>query len=268
MTPAQIRLAMTFANVMPADRPLVATLRTDGELSRIAAALADHDAAVVSYATTPGAIWPAVIETIGLDLAAKAATAGSLFFKANPAALETLDGLRGRPMAPFAVLPFADVAQAFAAAGLVYVGPAHLADAIDKLNFSADMMALLRAEPDTVIRETKKDLLLNRGYRRDIFARAPQAVAPRDAAGQIAAMTFQTAVPEIEKMTLLTAYAEIKPTAHAHRVFNALLDGPASAIDLASRAGDCPDPWRNMEAMLALAAMDAVEPVEGRRPKR
>lgn len=258
VTPAAARLAMLFANTAPADAFGFRDVRSRAGLNDVPG---DGDAIIVAYPTAPGATLPAVITTYGFDLADKALAAGSLFFKTNPVAADLLEGMRDRPLSVLEPLSFKLVADALATHGLSFVGPARLADAVTKLNFSPEAAALLQAEHNIIVRETKKDLMLDRGFRIDIFARAPRRLDPQTAAQTIAAMTFRTMRSEIDKLTLLTAYAEIKPTDHARRVFTALTQGPASSVQLAERNADCPDVWRNMEAMLALAAMDAVEPV-------
>ncbi len=260
-TPASIALAMTFANTAPTGTPAFVEVRSRAALAQRTEL---PDVVAVGYATPPGATLAAVIHKSGFDLADRALAAGSLFFKTNPAAAEMLEGMRGRPLdEPFELFAFKDMHAALGALGFSFVGPARMADAIAKLNFSRAAMDLLQAETDVVLREMKKDLMLNRGHRIDIFARNPQRLEPQDAAQRIAQMTFKTLRADIDKLGLITAYAEIKPTDHARRVFAALLPGPASAAQLTQRAPDCPDVWRNMEAMLALAAMEAVEPVQG-----
>lgn len=220
---------------------------------------------VVDYATPPGAVLPAVLQRAGLEMAEAARDAGSLFFKANPQASAILDAMRGRPTEVlFQAFSFPEINKTMNECGLAYAGSARLADAITKLNFSKEATELLRAEPDLVIRELKKDLMLNRGHRCDIFVRDPVYVGTGGGAEHIARTVFRPVLPpgKIDALSLITAYAEIKPTARARSVFAALAQGPASAMDLAGRrAAGCENVWANVEAMLALMAMDAVAPL-------
>ncbi|MBL8630321.1 MAG: methyltransferase regulatory domain-containing protein [Rhodospirillaceae bacterium] len=223
--------------------------------------------AVIDYATAPGTAMPAVLRRIGLDLGEKAQAAQSLFFKTNPLTTQLLDTMRGRPMGThFHVSSFQDMARTMTDVELHYVAPAKLVDAILKVNFAREAALLLHNEPDVVLREMKKDLMLNRGYRCDIFMRQPQKLDSQKAAERIARTVFAVSLaPEkIEKLALLTAYAEIKPTDSARRVFEILGKGPASALDLAQRRiMGCEDVWKNVDAMMVLMAMDAITPQPG-----
>ncbi len=219
---------------------------------------------VIDYATSPGAHIPAALRRIGLELGEKAEAAQSLFFKTNPLATQMLDAMRGRPLGDhFHITPFKDMAATMHAAGLTYTAPAKLVDAILKVNFARDAALLLHNEPDVVIREMKKDLMLNRGHRCDIFVRHPQTLDRQDAGVQIARTVFATTLaPEkIEKLTLLTAYAEIKPTESARRMFEVLSKQPSSALELAQgRVLGCEDVWKNVDAIMVLMAMEAIAP--------
>jgi hypothetical protein len=230
----------------------------------IANNLSTRGLVVIDYATSPGASIPATLRRIGLELGEKAEAAQSLFFKTNPLATQMLDAMRGRPMgAHFHVTSFKDISAWMSACGLTYAAPAKLVDAILKVNFAKEAALLLHNESDVVIREMKKDLMLNRGYRCDVFMRAPQKLESQAAAAQIARTVFTTTLaPEkIEKLTLLTAYAEIKPSDSARRLFEVLSKQPASALDLAQqRVLGCEDVWKNVDAMMVLLAMEAVTP--------
>ncbi|MBL8643948.1 MAG: methyltransferase regulatory domain-containing protein [Rhodospirillaceae bacterium] len=268
--PQTLAVALLFANIAPPDPAASKTIFIGRETSVSAldsaqsTELSRADVVVIEYAVSPGAILPAVLQRMGLDLAEKAHAAQALFFKANPLAAQFLDGMRGRNMeAPLHVSSFREVCGVIGAAGLRYAAPAKLTDAILKLNFAREAAELLQAEPDLVLRETKKDLMLNRGLRCDIFMRAPQNLERQEAATRIARTRFRTVIaPEkITNLTLLTAYAEIKPTDSARRLFEILSKGAASPAEIAERrVPGCENVWANVDAAVVLMAMDAIVP--------
>ena len=78
----------------------------------------------------------------------------------------------------FRVLPFADVAQDFASISLQFAAPAFVIDAIDGINLTADGTALLATIDNIGLRETTRDFLTHRGFRRDIYVKGRRALAP------------------------------------------------------------------------------------------
>lgn len=218
---------------------------------------------VIDYATPPGAALPQVLHRYGLELAAQAQEAQSLFFKANPYAVELLEGMQGRPLGThLQATSFQQMHDHLGTCGLTFAGAARMADAIPKVNFSTAAMGLLQNEPDVVLHEMKKDMLLNRGHRCDLFVRAPQPMTSAAAAERIARTVFAPIIAseKIETLTLLTAYAEIKLNDNAKRVFGALKNGPASAVQLAQRMPGFENIWATVDAMVVLMAMDAISP--------
>jgi hypothetical protein len=227
-------------------------------------ALSETGVLVVDYATTPGAALPATLQRIGFDMAQKANDLGSLFFKTNPAAAPTLDAMRGRNVeTAVRVTSFAEMAHAMSEVGLTFAASARLIDAVPAMNFAREAFQLLQQENDPIIREIKKDLMLNRGLRCDIFMKKIEQLTPQHAAERIAAIKFKTTLPleKIEKLAVLTAYAESKPTPQARRLFEVLSKSPASALELAERrVMGCENVWKNVESVLVLMAMDAIIP--------
>jgi SAM-dependent methyltransferase len=67
-----------------------------------------------------------------------------------------------------------EVAADMARAKLSYVGPAHLLDNVDTINFTAEQSQFLAEIKDPTRREYFRDLILNQQFRRDIFIKGPQ----------------------------------------------------------------------------------------------
>ena len=70
---------------------------------------------------------------------------------------------------------FGDVAAELAEAKLVFVGSAHLTDAVDRVNFEETQQAFLASLDDPILREETRDMLLGRQFRRDVFAKGVTA---------------------------------------------------------------------------------------------
>jgi hypothetical protein len=75
--------------------------------------------------------------------------------------------------ADWTIFHSADVAAEMARAKLSYVGSANISDAVDALNFTPEQQALVAGQPDPVLRETLRDIVINQQFRRDIFMRGP-----------------------------------------------------------------------------------------------
>ncbi len=132
-------------------------------------------------ATLPRASVPTRV-TASLDLIRQLATV-------NAKAIASVPGLKERieqigTMSPnyvaheylnadWTIFHSADVAAEMARAKLSYVGSANVSDAVDALNFTPEQQALVAGQPDPVLRETLRDIIINQQFRRDIFMRGP-----------------------------------------------------------------------------------------------
>jgi SAM-dependent methyltransferase len=71
---------------------------------------------------------------------------------------------------------FLQVASALGAAGLSYVGSADYRDHVDPINLRPTQRTLLAGITDIPLRETVRDLCMNRSFRRDYWVKAPRGL--------------------------------------------------------------------------------------------
>lgn len=72
---------------------------------------------------------------------------------------------------------FADMAGCFAPAGLSHAACADFVDHVERFNLTDEQQALLRGIPDAVFRESVRDFMLNRQFRRDYWVRGARRLS-------------------------------------------------------------------------------------------
>lgn len=92
-------------------------------------------------------------------------------------------------------LYFHQVARELAGAGLEFAVPALLAEQVDAACLPQELAALLASIPDPVLRETLRDYGLDRSFRRDLFVRGPEALAPAEQERRLLDQEWVLAVP-------------------------------------------------------------------------
>ena len=129
-------------------------------------------------ATQTGPIGPRV--DTALDFVEELKTAGAAYFNANPRVAERFERIKGenrnylaheyfnRDWTPFY---FADVVEALSAAKLDYVGSCVLLEQLNAINLTDDQQALLKGIGDRAHRETIRDFMFNRQFRKDIYVK-------------------------------------------------------------------------------------------------
>ena len=124
-----------------------------------------------------------------LDFAESLMKAGAKYFEAHPELDAWLRDMRTRSRRYLAheyfnrdwhPMPFSEVAQALSAAGLSFAASADIGENLDGPGLSGAAVQFLEGVSGTVMRETTKDYLADRRFRRDLFARDP---APENAKG-------------------------------------------------------------------------------------
>ena len=119
--------------------------------------------------------------------------AGADFFRASPFAKLRLNNMGGQDPSYLAHeyynehwTPFyhADVARDMGGAKLAYAGSASLLDNFDPLVLTAEQLKLVAEATDPAMRETIKDFLRYRVFRRDVFTRG----APHGNPGELDAL--------------------------------------------------------------------------------
>ncbi len=128
-----------------------------------------------------------------------------------------------------------DVAREMAEAGLEYVGSATICDNIVGLSAPPEIAAMF-AGADPGMAETIKDFSVNRRFRRDLFACAPERLSPAQFLDELGAIRFMLAVgPDSATTTLETSAGELKAKEEiAVPVLERLKQGSAAVAQLAA----------------------------------
>jgi SAM-dependent methyltransferase len=127
----------------------------------------------------PGTDTSKRIET-ALDFAERILATDARFAQANPAAAAHLKNLRGQNRhyvaheyfnRDWAPMPFSRMADTMASLKLQFAGAAGFLDHVPNLNLTQPQQQLLAEIPDTTLRETTRDFLVNQMFRRDYWVR-------------------------------------------------------------------------------------------------
>jgi SAM-dependent methyltransferase len=124
-----------------------------------------------------------------VSLLRRLADSGSQYLAANPDLMPFLDMIEQQEAGYLAheflnqhwtVFYHRDMAAQMHASGLSYLGSANAADNIRLLAMPEQPARLVDAMPDIVLRETMRDMVLNRQFRRDLYGRdlKPMPLAP------------------------------------------------------------------------------------------
>jgi hypothetical protein len=120
-----------------------------------------------------------------ISLLSRLRDAGSEFFTSTPRAVERLEEFKTRNphylcheylTGNWNPSSFAEMARTMSEAGLRFVAIANLVDHYDELVFEPTALALLKSIDDPWVRETVRDLLRNRQFRRDVYVKGDVAL--------------------------------------------------------------------------------------------
>ena len=145
-------------------------------------------------ASNPPGIGPAARIDAALDFAEQMVASGALYGKANPQVAEHLKHLRGHDRRYLAheyfnrdwqPMSFARMRGWMEDARLQYATSANYLDHVPMLNLNASQQALLAGIPDAGLRETTRDFLVNRLFRRDYWVRGVRRLAPAERAERL-----------------------------------------------------------------------------------
>ena len=75
---------------------------------------------------------------------------------------------------------FADINKIFSEAKLTFVASADLGDHIDQIHLSADQQQLINDVPDFTMKETLRDFIVNRQFRKDYWVKGPMKLNPKE----------------------------------------------------------------------------------------
>ena len=97
----------------------------------------------------------------------------------------------------------ADVAKDLAAAQIDFAGSASFYDNFDFLRFSLEEQQLLNEISDPVLKETVKDFAVNQQFRRDVFSKGRERLAPAVCQELISRCSFALIVPAVKNTITL-----------------------------------------------------------------
>lgn len=155
-------------------------------------------------ASNPPGIGPAARIDAALDFADRLMASGAQYGKANPQVLEHLKRLRGHDRRYLAheylnrdwqPMSFARMRGSMEGARLQFGASAHLLDHVPTLNLSTAQQELLAGIPDLNLRETTRDFLVNRLFRRDYWVRGARRLAPGERLERLRAQRVILAAP-------------------------------------------------------------------------
>ncbi len=135
--------------------------------------------------------------------------AGAGYFAVNTAAAQHLASFAGQDRryltheylnSHWEPLGHAQVAKDLARAKLGYAGSATIPQNFDDLSVRAELRPILAEIADPTLAETIRDFAVNQVFRRDIFLRGLERMAPREAAAELQRLRFTLMIPR-EKAT-------------------------------------------------------------------
>jgi SAM-dependent methyltransferase len=180
-----------------------------------------------------------------LSLVEQLVAAKAGYFTANPSLKYRLESLANDNPAYVAheylnrgwePLYFADVARDLACAKLDYVGSANLLTAYPHYYLTPDRLALVNAAPDSIMRETVKDYLLNTQFREDLFVRGARRMSVLRTTEWLQQVGLALTVPRDAvkiDMKAATGAAIFKPERHIP-ILDALAKRPHTLVELAA----------------------------------
>jgi SAM-dependent methyltransferase len=191
------------------------------------------------------------------------------FFTANPTASIRLGQMEGDSPAYLAHeyfnaawTPFyaADMMAEMQSLGLAFAVSVNLADNLPDMTMCPEARALLAEAATPVQRETVKDFLVNKQFRRDLYVRDPRPLAAAELAAARAGARFAALIQPARLAAVRPGGSDDAPlNAPAHRALLAALQaGPRPVADLAAWAALDSD--AAFAALYRLAAVEAVAP--------
>ncbi len=170
-----------------------------------------------------------------LDFVDKLMESGAQYGKVNPQVAEHIERLRSQDRRYLAheyfnrdwhPVPFARMRGWMEGARLNYATSAHCLDHVPMLNLTGPQQELLAGIPDAGFRETARDFMVNRLFRRDYWMRGARRLAPADRADRLRAVRVVLATPAARvKLKVAGALGEANLHEDAYRpILQALSD--------------------------------------------
>lgn len=197
-----------------------------------------HFQAVTAQEPQSGAVAQARLQTrikAAIDFARDVFATQPGYALVNPLLAERLDALSGENPRYLAheyfnrdwhPMSFGQVASSLAAAGLTYAGSAHYRDHVDEINLSPPQQALLAGIADTGLRETTRDLCMNRSFRRDYWVKDPRVLSDDERQAALRAHRVMLALPRAS--VVLKVRGALGETMLPEAVYGPILDALSS----------------------------------------
>jgi SAM-dependent methyltransferase len=141
---------------------------------------------------------------LALDLITKLKDGNAGYFVANPAAVRHLNQLLQNDRSyllheylneHWELFQFSDMVARLAEAKLSFVCSAALIENLDNYAVAKELIPIVAATDDPVMRETLRDYASNNGFRRDVFVRGTAATNPVEHRRMLSELKFAPVVP-------------------------------------------------------------------------
>jgi len=172
--------------------------------------------------------------------------AGAFYFKGNPQVGSFMDSMEGKDIAylvhehlneSWSALYHADVVADFASTRLSYACSAHIADFLDETSVPITTHGILSGINDSVWRETVKDFLVGRSFRRDIFIRGSLKLTPAERAKELERIYVLTVPRSSATAKIRTAMGDVEGRSDLYSaVLDLLAGGPIRLSQMIARA--------------------------------
>jgi SAM-dependent methyltransferase len=174
--------------------------------------------------------------------------AGARYFQANPQVGAFIEAMEGKDLTYLAhenlneswsALYHADVVADFSPTRLSYACAGHIADDIDETSIPVTTHDVLPGASDGVWRETVKDFLVGRSFRRDIFVRGPVRLTPAEKAAELDRVLVLAVPRSAATANIQTAMGEVKGRADLYApLLDRLAAGPTRLSRLVAQMAD------------------------------
>lgn len=156
----------------------------------------------------------------GIELVKALITEGAGYFVSNPALEQRVEKLVGMDRnylaheylnANWFIFHFADVAELFSAAKLMFVCSATLIENMDGVSIPVGVRQRIAEAEDQIWKETLRDYASNKQFRRDVFIRGQTSLTPQESETILNSMRFILAIPRDQvSFKIATGLGEIE----------------------------------------------------------
>lgn len=177
-----------------------------------------------------------VVNRIGgaLDFAEKMLALDPLYLRTSPVVKDRFEQVKASPKPYLAheyfnrdwhPMYFADMAKWLAPAKLSFACSAQLTEHVDAINLSAEQRQFLAEIPDAQLRESTKDFMVNKQFRRDYWVKGGRRLTVPEQHEALAAQPIVLLTPRAKVPLKITGYAG--EAQMAAEIYNPILDALA-----------------------------------------